>query len=224
MGGTLLTPQYGGQTREPWILDQGSRESCTGHAVAQSIYALTGAKHSPDHAWVNGLLRDGWKPDELPNIGVRLSSVVAGMRLHGACRADMWGPGSLGFESPAVPPTAMRIDAQRVRLDAYPIYGNGQAMLDQIIDAMARQYPVGIVVRADTAFRRARWEAVPKSSEDAPLHMITGWRFERRIQGGQYLVTCVNSWGPMHGERGLVHLSEARVRECPFAFAVRGLL
>lgn len=213
---TLQTPQNGGVKRAPWILNQGSKNACTGFNGAQLVYGLTGLKVSPWMLWFYGRLRDGATPETLSNVGVRTSAMLAAFRKHGACYHDTWRPGLDGFEYDAAPPSLLRMQAQRHNLSVTPLYERGLRLVELLVDALAQGRPCGLVVQVDAGFDRAKSDPVgPESGKTRGAHIITPWSFYRGAGG--YVIECVNSWGPGHGDGGIVRLTAERVGQSSFA-------
>lgn len=217
LGATLLLPERGEVSRDPWILDQGSTESCTGHHGAQEIYGLTGFHASPWFVWYYGRARDG---GAMSNRGVSSSSTTAALRKHGACATSEWRPGVEGFGYNVAPPGYLDVDAQRFNVDVSAVYVN---RVELIVDAITRGYVPGVSVHVDRAFLDARGTEPlgPESGEIFGRHIITPWAF--RVVRGEYAIGCVNSWGRDHGDGGIVWLSAARVRQSPFVCIARGV-
>lgn len=217
----LATSSRGGVPRDPWILNQGSQNACTGHNGAQLVYGLTGAKVSPWMLWLYGRLRDGATPETLSNVGVRTSAMLAAFRKHGSCYYDAWRPGLDGFAYDEQPPALLRMQAQRYNLSVTPLYDSGQRLVDLIVDGLSRQRPCGLVVRVDAGFDRAKSDPVgPESGKTRGDHIISPWSFYKSPNG--YVIECVNSWGTGHGDGGIVRLTAERVGQSPFACVATG--
>jgi hypothetical protein len=215
-----LLPNSGGVTREPWILDQGQTNSCTGHNGVQLVYGLTGDRCSPWFPWFFGRMHDG---EKLPprNVGVRSSSMLRALRNHGTVLHEHWCDGVPGFRTNKLPPGLLRQRAQKHNVDVAAINASGGALVDRIVNALAQGLPCGLVVRVDEAFERARENVVGRESGSIRgLHIITPWRF---VMDGGYVISCVNSWGRGHGDSGIVHLSAERVAQAPFACIAKGV-
>jgi hypothetical protein len=213
---TLQAPRRGEIPRDPWILNQGSKNACTGHNGAQLVYGLTGNRVSPWMLWLYGRLRDGATLGTLSNDGVRTSAMLSAFRKHGACFYDGWRPGLNGFEYDAPPPALLRLQAQKFNLGVTPLYERGQRLVDLIVDALARHRPCGLVVRVDKGFDRAKSDPVgPEDGATRGQHIITPWSFYEGSNG--YVIECVNSWGDGHGDGGIVRLTAERVGQAPFA-------
>jgi len=219
---TLAAPRSGGLTREPWILNQASKNACTGFNGVQLVYGLTGNKVSPWMLWLYGRLRDGAALETLSNTGVRTSAMLAAFRKHGACFYDAWRPGLTGFEYDEQPPSLLRIQAQRHNLSVTPLYERGPRLVELIVDALAQGRPCGLVVRVDAGFDRAKSDPVgPEADETRGQHIITPWMFYKGSRG--YVIECVNSWGSGHGDDGIVRLTAERVGQAPFACIATGV-
>ena len=217
LGSDLQLPDMTRPRSEPWILDQGSSEACTGFNGACAVYELTGERLSPWMLWTYGRIRDGAKPSALRNIGVRTSAMLAAFRRHGSCDYQSWQPDTLGFDRHALPPAMARVSAQRFNIQATALYAVGQQLVHLLVDGLSRGYSGGIVVNVDRRFERAGSDPVgPEDGASRGRHIITLRRAYR--SGGNYVIECVNSWGRGHGDGGLVRLSAERAGQAPFAW------
>lgn len=221
--GALLRPESTTPRFDPWVLSQGSYNACTGHNGAGALYEFTGFKGSPWMPWQFGLVHDGADPKErLPNDGVRTSSMLAALRLHGICPHSEWSSRHPFFSPRHIPPALPRAMAQKYNVEAIALYASGQRLVDLIVDGLARGYSGGISVRVDRRFDNAASD--PIGPEDGPIaghHIITLRRAFR--WGGNYAIETVNSWGRDHGDGGLVRLSAERVGQSPFAWLLKGV-
>lgn len=219
VGGSLLRPQPGQRYsvgKEPWILDQGSDPSCTGHNAAEVIYGLTSEKVSPEMIWLYGLLRDGERLGGMPRRGLPTSAALYAAREHGSCRYEHWNRHLPEYAFGRLPGSLLRAEAQQFNLRAQVL--SRTVFCAGLADGIMRGRPGGVVVEVDAAFDGAEGNVLGvQIGRSRGRHIITPWAVSC-LQSGKLVFECVNSWGKNHGDGGVVLLSEDRVMEAPYAY------
>jgi hypothetical protein len=224
--GAISRPSEGGIGVSPWVLDQGTSQSCTGHFAAEAIYGLTLRKCSPWFPWFWGRAYDRGSVAGLANVGVSSSSVRRALSRHGACGSDMWRPGVDGFGWEVLPDAVARANAQRFNLTLAPIWEVGETALESVLDALGNGFPVGVVVDVDPGFDAPVGDTIgPAKGPSRGRHIVTGWRW-RTVQGEdgpRRQVQIVNSWGTGWAGDGCAWLDEDRIKFAPYLCAATGV-
>lgn len=214
-----LRPGASDFQREPWILDQGGSEACTGHWGVQTLWGLAGVKLSPWVPWWLARATDAPPGQREPaNVGVSTFAMCRAFEHHGAPPWEDWRPGVERFSYSATPPALARLGAQRHRLEVTPIWTDPE---DGVRRALSAGLPCGLVVDVDPSFGAATDGRVPAfSGPSRGRHMTTLWPFRTPEEAdGEPLL--VNSWGLSWSRNGTARVAWDRIRSSPFVCFAR---
>lgn len=198
------------------IRDQATSSSCVGQWVArtcslwQRARGIVAPYASGWGAYVLGLteLRSSLN-EPLYDRGSTVAAVVSGVTTWGVCKEDDWPLIEVGSSPiPEPNPAEMQASAGHPVLSHYRIVGEARTRCDAICRAIDQGMAPGVAIAIDTA----RFAAIGRSVLDQPyeapdaFHMQTIAAYRTTATGRVFAL--VQSWGPFHGDGGVVYVHE----------------
>jgi hypothetical protein len=222
--GDMALPDAAALDVEPFVTNQGRRESCFLETCVRWIHALT-----PNHVkcstwvpWWYARLVDNTAARHdirlLKNAGVSAYAALEAMRLEGACRLELCPadyPVMSTDEDPnaPVPPELMRDEAQCYNLDAIQLFAIGDATVLGLRGAIAQGLPACTTIRANEAYQRAVDGFGGADDGTGGWHSIYVDSYRRGADDWEF--GTLSSWGTGHGISGRVWLPASRIRIAP---------
>lgn len=225
-----ITPPKEVDHREYWrdVFDQGQTSACVGHGWASGIdariCALVPGYKGPRPARkfpydIARILAKAHASDAITDDGCMPALAAQGLLQWGIPREEDWpfSPDAINLE----PPDDVGIEAMGYRIDSVRrIYSKGDALIDDLVRALANFYPVPYGQKVDKTFEE--WLDKPESAVMGPFkganlgNHCTCFAGYRTYNTGKRDLLFGNSWGRAFGHNGFAWVGEDRVKAATF--------